>query len=59
MITLDTYGHLFEGLDEAAADRLDEAFLRTPADSRPGNRLRALPLNDRSPRKRGGFSWSG
>jgi integrase len=21
--TLDTYGHLFEGLDEAAADRLD------------------------------------
>lgn len=24
--TLDTYGHLFEGLDEAAADRLEEAF---------------------------------
>jgi integrase len=24
--TLDTYGHLFEGLDEAAADRLGEAF---------------------------------
>lgn len=22
--TLDTYGHLFDGLDEAAADRLDE-----------------------------------
>jgi hypothetical protein len=21
--TLDTYGHLFDGLDEAAADRLD------------------------------------
>jgi integrase len=28
-VTLDTYGHLFEGLDEAAADRLDEAFVRT------------------------------
>ena len=24
-ITLDTYGHLFDGLDEAAADRLNEA----------------------------------
>ena len=22
-VTLDTYGHLFEGLDEAAAERLD------------------------------------
>lgn len=31
-VTLDTYGHLFEGLDEAAADRLNAAFLRTPAD---------------------------
>jgi len=31
-VTLDTYGHLFEGLDVAAADRLDAAFLRTPAD---------------------------
>ena len=31
-VTLDTYGHLFEGLDEAAADRLDAASLRTPAD---------------------------
>jgi integrase len=25
-ITLDTYGHLFDGLDEAAAERLDAAF---------------------------------
>ncbi len=25
-VTLDTYGHLFEGLDEAAADRLDASF---------------------------------
>ena len=24
-ITLDTYGHLFDGLDEAAADRLNQA----------------------------------
>ena len=24
-ITLDVYGHLFEGIDEAAADRLDQA----------------------------------
>jgi hypothetical protein len=24
--TLDTYGHLFEGLDEAAADRLEATF---------------------------------
>ena len=32
-VTLDTYGHLFEGLDEAAAERLDAAYLRTPADS--------------------------
>ena len=27
-VTLDTYGHLFEGLDEAAADRLDAAYAR-------------------------------
>ena len=27
-VTLDTYGHLFEGLDEAAADRLDAAHSR-------------------------------
>ncbi len=32
-VTLDTYGHLFEGLDEAAADRLDATFPRTLADS--------------------------
>jgi hypothetical protein len=25
---LDTYGHLFEGLDEAAPDRLDAAYSR-------------------------------
>jgi integrase len=30
--TLDTYGHLFEGLDEAAAERLDAAFHKLPVD---------------------------
>jgi integrase len=28
-VTLDTYGHLFEGLDEAAADRLSSALARS------------------------------
>ena len=28
-VTLDTYGHLFEGLDEAAAERLNDAFVLT------------------------------
>ena len=32
-VTLDTYGHLFEGLDQAAAERLDEVFRQIPADS--------------------------
>lgn len=32
-VTLDTYGHLFEGINEAAAERLDAIFLRTLADS--------------------------
>jgi len=31
-ITLDTYGHLFDGLDEAAAERLDAAFPGALAD---------------------------
>ena len=30
--TLDTYGHLFAGLDEAAADALDAAFSRSHVD---------------------------
>jgi integrase len=30
--TLNTYGHLFEGLDEAAADRLNDLHTRAPAD---------------------------
>lgn len=40
-VTLDTYGHLFEGIDEAAAERLDAIFLRTLADS-----SRTLDRND-------------
>jgi integrase len=32
-ITLDTYGHLFDGLDEAAADRLDETWRASFADA--------------------------
>ena len=28
--TLDTYGHLFEGLDEVAADRLGGALAPSP-----------------------------
>ena len=29
---LDTYGHLFEGLDEAAADRLEEVWRASRAE---------------------------
>lgn len=31
--TLDTYGHLFDGLDEAAADRLDQVFADSHVDT--------------------------
>lgn len=31
--TLDTYGHLFDGLDEAAADRLDETWRTSRTES--------------------------
>jgi integrase len=31
-VTLDQYGHLFEGLDEAAAARLDEVLAAQRAD---------------------------
>ena len=31
--TLDTYGHLFDGMDEAAADRLDEVWRVSPVDA--------------------------
>ncbi len=48
-VTLDRYGHLFEGLDEATADRLDAAFPRTLADSWLPRRHRHLPLTRRNP----------
>jgi hypothetical protein len=30
---LDTYGHLFDGMDEAAAERLDEVWRVSPVDA--------------------------
>ena len=41
--TLDTYGHLFEGLDEAAADRLDAAIAHSPRTESPGTVLPFRP----------------
>ena len=44
--TLDTYGHLFEGMDEAAADRLDEAWRVSPVDARwTQKRLEVIPFS--------------
>jgi integrase len=41
--TLNTYGHLSEGLDEAAADRLDDAWNQAPAPAtRPDGDIVAL-----------------
>jgi len=39
-VTLATHRHLFDGLDDTAADRLDAAFPGTPAGSSrtPGSR---------------------
>jgi integrase len=34
-VTLDTYGHLFEGLDEAAAERLDASLAQGLVTRRP------------------------
>jgi integrase len=44
--TLDTYGHLFEGLDEAAADRLDKVWQAADVDAmwtRRGRSVIKLP----------------
>jgi integrase len=51
-VTLDTYGHLFEGLDEAAAERLDAAFVRAPRDRNlVGGEIHSFSaVADRSPR---------
>lgn len=38
--TLDTYGHLFDGLDEAAADRLDEVWRASRTDRAKGSSRR-------------------
>jgi len=44
--TLNTYGHLFEGLDEAAADRLDDTWNQAPAPTaRPHGDIVALPAS--------------
>ena len=43
--TLDTYGHLFEGLDAEAADALDDAFQRSHVDRLwTGERSRVVGL---------------
>lgn len=43
--TLDTYGHLFDGLDEAAADRLDASWRASGADSmRTRHQGEVIPL---------------
>lgn len=50
--TLDTYGHLLEGLDQAAADRLDEKHGERAVGRRGVERFRAapaVPLKRRSP----------
>lgn len=41
--TLDTYGHLFEGLDEAAADRLDADLAPSARPQAPGTVIRLDP----------------
>ena len=44
-VTLDRYGHLFEGLDERIAERLDAMWRDALAASpRPGRGLEVLPL---------------
>jgi len=46
--TLDTYGHLFEGLDSAAAQALDRLYGRIPADSsRTLDQSQVIPFGPR------------
>jgi len=40
--TLDTYGHLFEGLDEAAADRLEVTYFASPVSRQEAASLAAV-----------------
>ena len=48
--TLDVYGHLFEGLDEAAADAIDTAFagLGVNTSRPPADILRTSPVTELS-----------
>lgn len=44
-VVLDRYGHLFEGLDAAAADRLDTAYSQTlAASTRPNSDASVIPF---------------
>ncbi len=60
MVTMTTYAHLFDGLDVAAAERLDEAWAQSVTD--PG-RTQAIPtpismnLDSRNPPISRGVLW--
>ena len=48
-VTLDRYGHLFEGLDEAAAARLDEMLASSlPEQSRNKPEMTVVELHPRN-----------
>jgi len=48
-VTLDRYGHLFEGLDEAAAARLDETLaISVPEHSRNKAEMTVVELHPRN-----------
>ena len=58
-VTLDLYGHLFEGLDEAAAERLDEMFAANRADqirTKPDQTVVELASRTRENPRRTGVS---
>ena len=54
--TLDTYGHLFEGLDEAAADRLDAAVAPSARPEIAGSVVQLHPEMSRTPSAQGSSS---
>ena len=54
-ITLDRYGHLFDGLDEAAAERLNDSLMEHRAEQTSKQRRRAPPWNQRKPLVYKGF----
>ena len=59
--TLDTYGHLFEGLDEAATDRLEATYAAADVHTRgfrghrPGRQMSKTPCRTRG--FEGGPTW--